>query len=231
MKENPLCATSVVEESNSGRKRSGSDKNVDLNGDALSGKRARITPSMSGESTGGLNGNNVDSLPLVASTSAGQNNSRGVSDSGPVQQLVAMFGALVAQGEKAIGSLEILISSISSDLLADVVMANMDNIPPNGSSYADGTDGLVMNMCIVGSDAQIKYPPSFVAGVLSLSTAFPPIAALINCNIPKTENVRMIFTQLSIYIYYILLRHFCSLFCFLVVKIVSYIKISPMTGR
>uniref|UniRef100_A0A1J3J2M7 Symplekin n=1 Tax=Noccaea caerulescens TaxID=107243 RepID=A0A1J3J2M7_NOCCA len=188
VKENPLCATSAVEESNSGRKRSGSDKNMDLNGDALSGKRARIAPSMSGESTGGLNGNDVDSLPLVASTSAGQNNSRGVSDSGPVQQLVAMFGALVAQGEKAIGSLEILISSISSDLLADVVMANMDNIPPNGSSYADGTDGLVMNMCIVGSDAQIKYPPSFVAGVLSLSTAFPPIAALINCNIPKTEN-------------------------------------------
>ncbi|CAA7061832.1 unnamed protein product [Microthlaspi erraticum] len=186
-KENPLCASSVVEERNFGRKRSGSDKNIDLNGDALSGKRARITPSMSGESTGGLNGDDVDSLPLVASTSAGQSISRGVSDTGPVQQLVAMFGALVAQGEKAIGSLEILISSISADLLADVVMANMDNIPPNGSSYADGTDGLVMNMCLVGSDAHIKYPPSFVAGVLSLSTAFPPIAALINPHIPKMK--------------------------------------------
>ncbi|XP_031475162.1 uncharacterized protein LOC116247253 isoform X1 [Nymphaea colorata] len=49
---------------------------------------------------------------------------------GPVQQLVAMFGALVAQGDKATGSLEILIGSISSDLLAEVVIANMRHLPP-----------------------------------------------------------------------------------------------------
>ncbi|KAL0680428.1 hypothetical protein Bca4012_047275 [Brassica carinata] len=188
VEENSLRANSVVAESNFGRKRSGSEYNIDLNGDALTGKRSRITPSVSGESTEGLNGNSVGSLPLVTSTSTGPSNSRGVSDTGPVQQLVAMFGALVAQGEKAIGSLEILISSISADLLADVVMANMHNILLTGSSYADGTDELVMNMSIVGSDAQIKYPPSFVAGVLSLSTAFPPVAALINPHTPKTEN-------------------------------------------
>ncbi|KAL0875065.1 hypothetical protein Bca101_024770 [Brassica carinata] len=185
--DNSLCASSVVAESNFGRKRSGSEYNIDLNGDALTGKRSRITPSVSGESTEGLNGNSVGSLPLVTSTATGPSNSRGVSDTGPVQQLVAMFGALVAQGEKAIGSLEILISSISADLLADVVMANMHNILLNGTSYDDGTDQLVMNMSIVGSDAQIKYPPSFVAGVLSLSTAFPPVAALINPHTPKTE--------------------------------------------
>lgn len=202
MDGNPLCANSVIAESNFGRKRSGLEYKIDLNGDVLSGKRARITPSLSEESTDGLNGNNVGSLPRVAATSTGPSNSRGVSDTGPVQQLVDMFGTLVAQGEKAIGSLEILISSISADLLADVVMANMHNIPTNGSSYADGTDELVMNMCIFGSDAQIIYPPSFVAGVLSLSTAFPPIAALINPHIPKTENVWVLFAR--IYICYIL---------------------------
>ncbi|CAH8269709.1 unnamed protein product [Arabidopsis lyrata] len=180
MEENPLCASSDVAESNLSRKRSGSEYNIDLNGDASDGKRARITPSVSEESIDGLNGNDGGSLPRVASTLTGPSDSRGVSDTGPTQQLVGLFGTLVSQGEKAIGSLEILISSISADLLTDVVMANMHNIPPNGSSYADGTDELVMNMCIVGSDAQIKYPPSFVAGVLSLSTAFPPIAALIN---------------------------------------------------
>ncbi|KAJ4911512.1 HEAT repeat-containing protein [Raphanus sativus] len=187
VEDNSLYASSVAAESNFGRKRSGSEYSIDLNGDALTGKRSRITPSVSGESTEGLNGNSVGSLPLVTSTSTGPSNSR-VSDTGPVQQLVAMFGALVAQGEKAIGSLEILISSISADLLADVVMANMHNILLNGSSYADGTDELVMNMSIVGSDAQNKYPPSFVAGVLSLSTAFPPVAALINPHTAKTEN-------------------------------------------
>ncbi|GKC12456.1 symplekin isoform X1, partial [Tanacetum coccineum] len=46
-------------------------------------------------------------------------------DNGRVQQLVAMFSSLVAQGEQSAGMLEILISSISADLLAQVVMANM----------------------------------------------------------------------------------------------------------
>ncbi|RRT48002.1 hypothetical protein B296_00052218 [Ensete ventricosum] len=65
-----------------------------------------------------------NSVPVVGTVSSKD------KSSGPVQQLVAMFGALVAQGEKAAGSLEILISSISSDLLAEVVMANMQHLPP-----------------------------------------------------------------------------------------------------
>ena len=40
-----------------------------------------------------------------------------------------MFSSLVAQGEQSAGMLEILISSISADLLAQVVMANMPNLP------------------------------------------------------------------------------------------------------
>ncbi|KAL1206764.1 hypothetical protein V5N11_002212 [Cardamine amara subsp. amara] len=188
VEKNPTCASSVVAESNFGRKRSESEYSIDLNGDALSGKRARITPSVSENSSEGLHGNDGGSLTPVTSTSTGPSNSRGVTDTGPVQHLVAMFGTLVAQGVKAIGSLEILIPSISEDMLADVVMANMHNIPSNGSTYGDGTDELVMNMCIVGTDAQIKYPPSFVSAVLSLSTEFPPIAALINPHTPKTEN-------------------------------------------
>lgn len=55
---------------------------------------------------------------------------KGNVDNGPVQQLVAMFSSLVAQGEQSAAMLEILISSISADLLAQVVMANMPNLPP-----------------------------------------------------------------------------------------------------
>jgi hypothetical protein len=40
-----------------------------------------------------------------------------------------MFAALAAQGDKAAGSLQILSSSIASDLLADVVMVNMQHMP------------------------------------------------------------------------------------------------------
>lgn len=83
--------------------------------DDISGKRARRTPE--------ANNDQDKSSSSVVSTS------RGEGDNGPVQQLVSMFAALVSQGEKAVGSLQILISSISADLLAEVVMANMRHLP------------------------------------------------------------------------------------------------------
>ncbi|KAL6896689.1 hypothetical protein ACP4OV_007261 [Aristida adscensionis] len=46
-----------------------------------------------------------------------------------VYQLIGMFAALAAQGERAAGSLQILSSSIASDLLAEVVMVNMQHMP------------------------------------------------------------------------------------------------------
>lgn len=143
----------------------------------MCGKRSRSMPSVSEESTKESNRNVIVSQD--GSRSTGSPNNKADSDTGPVQQLVAMFGALVAQGERAIGSLEILISSISADLLAEVVMANMHYLSPN-RPLAEGDEELVLDMSIVGSESQVKYPPSFLAGVLSLSTTFPPIASLID---------------------------------------------------
>ncbi|KAM1051318.1 hypothetical protein ACFX2I_032815 [Malus domestica] len=59
-----------------------------------------------------------------------------------------------------------------------VVMANMCNLPLN----LIGTEGdeSLMNMGIFGGDSQVKYPPSFIADVLSLTSTFPPIAALLD---------------------------------------------------
>lgn len=162
-------------DNNSGRKRSGVPDSSDLAEGDVPEKRVKPSPSVSEESTRELDKNITvpkDNIPSVRPTS-----SRGDADSGPVQQLVAMFGAWVAQGEKAVGSLEILISSISADLLAEVVMANMRYLPPIHPKY-EGDDSL-LNMTIVGSDTQAKYPPSFIADVLSLSSTFPPIAALL----------------------------------------------------
>ncbi len=69
-----------------------------------------------------------------------------------------MFGALVAQGEKAAGSLEILISSISADLLAEVVMANMRYLP---------------------SERPTADEEETSQDIFSLSSAFPQIASLL----------------------------------------------------
>ncbi|XP_062095189.1 uncharacterized protein LOC133801071 isoform X2 [Humulus lupulus] len=163
---------------NLGKKRSGAQgKGNCAKDEDASGKRIRVTPIASAESAKELEKNNYGVQDDISST--GPTTSKGDSDTGPVHQLVAMFGALVAQGEKAVGSLEILISSISADLLAEVVIVNMRNLPPS-HSIDEVDDEPLLNMSIIGSDSQVKYPPSFVANVLSLSSTFPPIASLLD---------------------------------------------------
>lgn len=141
-------------------------------------------PSVSEESAKESDRNITRNQDDVSST--GATTSKGEGDTGPVQQLVAMFGALV--GENAVGYLEILISSISADLLAEVVMANMHNLPPNHPK-AEGDDEPLVNMSIVGGDSQVKYPPSFIANVLSLSSTFPPIASLLDAYPSLSNNI------------------------------------------
>lgn len=161
--------------SNLGRKRSGSQDGRNLAEDEdVPEKRVKTTARVLepkkelDESTTVSHDNKPSTVPI---------SSKGDVDNGPVQQLVAMFGALVAQ--KAVTHLEILISSISSDLLAEVVIANMCNLPPNYPN-AEGDDVPLHDISIIGSDDKAKYPPSFVAGVMSLSTTFPPIALLLD---------------------------------------------------
>lgn len=47
----------------------------------------------------------------------------------PVEQMIAMIGALLAEGERGAESLEILISKLHPDLLADIVITNMKHLP------------------------------------------------------------------------------------------------------
>lgn len=47
----------------------------------------------------------------------------------PVEKMIAMIGALLAEGERGAESLEILVSKIQPDLLADIVITNMKHLP------------------------------------------------------------------------------------------------------
>ncbi|KAJ3682829.1 hypothetical protein LUZ60_013056 [Juncus effusus] len=53
----------------------------------------------------------------------------GIKNSDAVFQLVTMFASLAAQGERAASSLQVLSSSISSELLAEVVLVNLHHLP------------------------------------------------------------------------------------------------------
>ncbi|CAL0329563.1 unnamed protein product [Lupinus luteus] len=179
-KEEPTVNSCDSMHSDFGRKRPGSQSGSDLAEDEdVAGKRAKTTTiglkEPNKEADGGTT-NSQGGSPSTVPTS-----SKGDTDNGPVHQLVAMFGTLVAQGEKAVASLEIVISSIPADLLAEVVMANMRYLPAD-YPFADGDDEQVHDISIVGSDDKAKYPPSFVAGVMSLSSTFPPIASLLDAH-------------------------------------------------
>ncbi|KAL5559889.1 hypothetical protein UlMin_036100 [Ulmus minor] len=47
----------------------------------------------------------------------------------PVEKMIAVIGALLAEGERGAESLEILVSQIHPDLLADIVITNMRHLP------------------------------------------------------------------------------------------------------
>lgn len=151
-----------------GRKRSGVESVSDVVDDDMSGKRIRSTATISEGSEQDLNGDQVDVPPI------GVKKPRGDVDNGPVHQLVAMFGALVAQGEKAIGSLEILISSISADLLAEVVMANMHHLPPNhpkSEGHEESSLDMVPHPNSVSCATELKNLSSILTELLSMSAA------------------------------------------------------------
>eukprot|EP00256_Glycine_max_P032006 XP_006576525.2 uncharacterized protein LOC100779360 isoform X1 [Glycine max] len=185
--EEPATNSGDSVQNNLARKRSGSQIGGDLAEDEETpGKRVRTTvvaleePKELDECTTTYS---QDETPTVPTSSKGD------VDNGPVRQLVATFGALIAQGERAVGHLEILISSISADLLAEVVMANMQNLPPNYPN-AEGNDEQLQDISMIGSDDKAKYPPSFVAAVMSLSSTFPPIASLLDAHQSVSNEVK-----------------------------------------
>ncbi|KAJ9545286.1 hypothetical protein OSB04_024993 [Centaurea solstitialis] len=148
-----------------------SDLNKD---DDVPGKRARPTPNMTGElkqeSKGGDDGGN---------SSGGLTSAKRNVDNGPVQQLVAMFSSLVAQGEQSAAMLEILISSISADLLAEVVVANMPNLPPVRPS-AEGEEELLnagSHPATGGNATQVNNLSAYLTDILSRSSSQPAHSA------------------------------------------------------
>uniref|UniRef100_A0A0A9CU21 Symplekin C-terminal domain-containing protein n=1 Tax=Arundo donax TaxID=35708 RepID=A0A0A9CU21_ARUDO len=97
-----------------------------LEDDGHSSKRVRQSHDAQ-ERTEEANKRNVDSTSVNATSSQPILTRIGISEA--VYQLIGMFATLAAQGDRAAGSLQILSSSIASDLLADVVMVNMEHMP------------------------------------------------------------------------------------------------------
>ncbi|CAI9097243.1 OLC1v1033622C5 [Oldenlandia corymbosa var. corymbosa] len=172
---------------NTSRKRLGVQDNSEILDDEMSGKRAKSTPPVTKEVKKELAGNET----RVPPSELGASKVKVEKDNGPVQQLVSMFGALVAQGEKAVASLEILISSISADLLAEVVIANMQNLPsvcpPAEADEASSSDK-ESHTRLIGSNSELANLGSLLASILSQSSASPVKDTPMD-SLPSAQNV------------------------------------------
>ncbi|PIN04235.1 hypothetical protein CDL12_23230 [Handroanthus impetiginosus] len=162
------------------KKRSVPLDNVDPNNsfDATS-KRFRYGPENNTTATVDINDTRQDHVNGVSSKLP-------VLDGGltPVEQMIAMIGALIAEGERGVESLEILISNIHPDLLADIVMTNMKHLPKNpppltrfsnvdrpSDSSTDPAQAVASNG--FASSMQIVEPSAQVPASLSNTTGLP----------------------------------------------------------
>ncbi|KAK1293443.1 hypothetical protein QJS10_CPB17g02431 [Acorus calamus] len=64
-------------------------------------------------------------------------------DPTPAEQMIGMIGALLAEGERGAESLEIVVSKIQPDLMADIVIANMKHLPRKKTTSAEDLPTLV----------------------------------------------------------------------------------------
>lgn len=70
-----------------------------------------------------------EDLPSKRSRSDESDQSETNSELTPAGKMIAVIGALIAEGERGVGPLELLISNIHADLLADIVIETMQQLP------------------------------------------------------------------------------------------------------
>ncbi|KAM0841803.1 hypothetical protein ACQ4PT_058783 [Festuca glaucescens] len=119
----PLTETST---DNSNKRNLADDMNNILEDDGHSSKRARQSHDAQ-EHSEETNKRNLEAASVVSSSN--QHVPARTGNSEAVYQLISMFAPLAAQGDRAAVSLQILSSSIAADLLAEVVMVNMQHLP------------------------------------------------------------------------------------------------------
>ncbi|KAL8232656.1 hypothetical protein R6Q57_002434 [Mikania cordata] len=98
----------------------------------------------------------------------------------PVEQMIAMIGALLAEGERGAESLEILISQIHPDLLADIVVTNMKNLPKKPPQL---TKLVARQSCLSNTSTQIAATTQNPM-MSSHAISTPPPTAVTSISLP-----------------------------------------------
>uniref|UniRef100_A0A6M2ESS8 Symplekin C-terminal domain-containing protein n=1 Tax=Populus davidiana TaxID=266767 RepID=A0A6M2ESS8_9ROSI len=156
------------------------DNEEQANGHEMAQKRSRYGPNILSTTPIQINESGPDS---VFDNGVSSNVHLSDSDLTPAEQMIAMIGALLAEGERGAESLELLISNIHPDLLADIVITNMKHLPKSSPPLTRlGSLPVTLQDCSSSSPAQAVAPsapvssaqgpiPVVTAGNLSLSDA------------------------------------------------------------
>ncbi|RDX88032.1 Symplekin, partial [Mucuna pruriens] len=111
-----------------------------------------------------------------------------------VEQMIAVIGALLAEGERGAESLEILISKIHPDLLADIVITNMKHLPKTPPPLARlGNLPITRQVSSNVSQSQVITASVPINSVQSLSgtaqTSFPSTTATVTATATATTSL------------------------------------------
>lgn len=102
------------------------------------------------------------------------------SDLNPVEQMIGMIGALIAEGDRGAESLKILISNIHPEILADIVITNMKHLPK--------------------SPPPLTRPGNLSATRQNGSSSGAFQVSQIDTSVPKTQSAHMPFSSPNTYI-------------------------------
>lgn len=135
------------------------------NADDVASKRVRYNPAV-----------NLSQPAHLASETVQDDAVNGMScqvplldtDLTPAEQMITMIGALLAEGERGAESLEILISQIHPDLMADIVITSMKHLPKNPPSLY----GRLGN--IPATSNSFSNSPTQVATPAATTSSVPP---------------------------------------------------------
>ncbi|KAJ1391969.1 Symplekin/Pta1, N-terminal, partial [Sesbania bispinosa] len=112
------------------------------------------------------------------------------SELAAVEQMIAVIGALLAEGERGAESLEILISKIHPDLLADIVITNMKHLPKTPPPLARlGNPPVTRQVSSQVSQSQVIAASAPISSVQSLPVTaqepFPSTTATATASSPS----------------------------------------------
>ena len=82
----------------------------------------------------------LEETQLATSQEETQDSTSSSNELSPLQQIIAMIGALVSKGDHANSSIDLLVASLSPDMLADIVIENMRNLPANPPAMSPGVN-------------------------------------------------------------------------------------------